>query len=308
MMDSLILLPVKGLPMHHISRKHIQYAHDKSHVPILSVNKGDYVVLETYDARTGTIQSDTDLLDHPHPKGANPVTGPLYINEAEPGDSLEVHIMDIKLADEGFLAVKKEVGLLAHRAHEYATKMIPIFNNEAQFSPHVKFPIRPMVGTIGTAPAGDAVETSYPGPHGGNMDNNEVKVGAKVHLPVHVPGALLALGDVHASMGDGEVSMVGFEICAEVTIRAFLWRGKTITRPWIETEDGRWVTTGEDLDPTVAMRMATEEMVNMVMHRLDLSFEEAYMLITARGDLAICQACQPGSFPVTTRMTFDSNG
>jgi len=291
--------------MYRITRNHIQYAHDKTFPPVLTVDTGDAVVFETYDARTGTIQSDADLLDHPHPKGMNPVTGPIYVADAEPGDILQVHITDITLSDRGFLAVKKDVGLLAHRANRYATKMIPVADGIASFSERVRFPVRPMVGTIGTAPAGGGVSTGYPGPHGGNMDNNEVRVGAKVHLPVCVPGALLSLGDVHASMGDGEVSMIGLEICAEVAVRVFLLKGESIGRPWIETPEGRWVTTGDDPDAEVAMRIACEEMVDMIMRRMRLSFEEAYMLVTARGDLAVCQACQPGSFPVTTRMTFD---
>ena len=291
--------------MYLISRDHIRYAHDKTDPPALSIDTGDCVCLETYDARTGTIQADTDLLDHPHPEGANPITGPIFVKGAEPGDSLQIHILGIALADQGFLAVKQNVGLLAHRADQYATKVIPIADGIAHFGNRVNFPIRPMVGTIGTAPAGEAVPTSHPGPHGGNMDNNEVKAGAEIHLPVNVTGALLALGDVHASMGDGEVSMVGFEICAEVTISVFLIKDTPITRPWIHSADGNWVSTGDDLDPEVAMRIATEEMVNMVMRRKQLTFEEAYMLVTACGDLSICQACQPGSFPVTTRMTLN---
>ena len=88
-----------------------------------------------------------------------------------------------------------------------------------------------------------------------------------------------------------------------MTVKIELLKGETITRPWIETADGRWVTTGDDLDPEQAMRIASEEMVNLLMKRWNLSFEEAYMLVTAYADLAICQACQPGEFPVTTRMS-----
>jgi amidase len=277
-------------------------------VPVINIVSGDEVVLETYDARTGTIQADTDLLDHPHPDGANPVTGPIYVKDALPGDSLAVEILDTQLASQGFLAVKEGVGLLAHRAKQYATKMIPIVDGLAQFTCQVHFPVRPMVGTIGTAPAGDGVATAYPGPHGGNMDNNEVKVGATVYVPVMIPGALLAVGDVHAAMGDGEVSMVGFEICATVSIRVHVHKRVPLSRPWIKTKEARWVTTGDDLDPAIAMQMACDEMVDKVMQQLNLSFEEAYMLVTARGDLGICQACQPGLFPVTTRMVFDPNG
>lgn len=277
-------------------------------MPVINIVSGDEVVLETYDARTGTIQADTDLLDHPHPDGANPVTGPIYVKDALPGDSLAVEILDTQLASQGFLAVKEGVGLLAHRAKQYATKMIPIVDGLAQFTCQVHFPVRPMVGTIGTAPAGDGVATAYPGPHGGNMDNNEVKVGATVYVPVMIPGALLAVGDVHAAMGDGEVSMVGFEICATVSIRVHVHKRVPLSRPWIKTKEARWVTTGDDLDPAIAMQMACDEMVDKVMQQLNLSFEEAYMLVTARGDLGICQACQPGLFPVTTRMVFDPNG
>ena len=277
-------------------------------MPVINIVSGDEVVLETYDARTGTIQADTDLLDHPHPDGANPVTGPIYVKDALPGDSLAVEILDTQLASQGFLAVKEGVGLLAHRAKQYATKMIPIVDGLAQFTCQVHFPVRPMVGTIGTAPAGDGVATAYPGPHGGNMDNNEVKVGATVYVPVMIPGALLAVGDVHAAMGDGEVSMVGFEICATVSIRVHVHKRVPLSRPWIKTKEARWVTTGDDLDPAIAMQMACDEMVDKVMQQLNLSFEEAYMLVTARGDLGICQACQPGLFPVTTRMVFDPMG
>lgn len=293
------------MSLHRISRQNITYSIDKAHPPVVSVHSGDEVELETYDARTGTIQSDADLLDHPRPAGMNPVTGPLAVIGAVAGDSLAVEILAITLEDRGFLAVKKNMGLLSYRAGRYATKMIPVINGVAHFTDRIRFPVRPMIGTIGTAPAGPGVTTAYPGPHGGNMDNNEVRVGATIHLPVSVPDALLSLGDVHASMGDGEISMVGFEICATVRIRVHLRKGKPVSRPWIETADGRWVTTGDDPDPTSALQIACDEMVDRLMAHLSLSFEEAYMLVTARGDLAICQACQPGVFPVTTRMSFD---
>ena len=104
-------------------------------------------------------------------------------------------------------------------------------------------------------------------------------------------------------MGDGEVSMVGFEIPARLTVTLDLLPGESISRPWIETDDGRWISTGDDMDVAQAMRIATEEMVDRIMREWALSFEDAYMLVSACGDLSICQACQPGLFPVTTRMS-----
>ena len=95
--------------MQRISRQHIDYRIDKTLSPILEINPGDSVIFETYDARTGTIQSDSDLLDHAHPDGANPATGPVYVHSAEPGDALVVDIEKIDLAPEGFLAVKAAI-------------------------------------------------------------------------------------------------------------------------------------------------------------------------------------------------------
>lgn len=289
--------------MHHITRDHVVYSFCKDNLPALTVAPGDKVLLETWDARTGTVRSEADVLDHPHPLGMNPATGPIRIQGAQPGDSILVEILRIELADWGFLAVKKGIGLLAHRAERYATRIIPIRDGVAFFSDQVQFPVRPMVGVIGTAPAGEEISTGLVGPHGGNMDNNEVRVGAKVHLPVFVDGAMLGIGDVHARMGDGEVSMVGFEACAEVTTQIALLKSRPIKRPFIETADGRLVTTGDDYDPKRAMQIAVEEMVDHLQERRGLSLEDAYMLVTACGDLAVCQACEPGSFPVTTRMS-----
>jgi len=132
------------------------------------------------------------------------------------------------------------------------------------------------------------------------MDNRYVGVGSRVYLPVRVPGALLALGDVHAAMGDGEITFIGLEICAEVTVKVDLLKGRKLKRPLIETDDA-WVTTADGDDLAQAARLAAEEMVDLMQQRLGLSFEEAYMLMAAVVDVQICQCCEPGAFPVTTR-------
>lgn len=286
--------------MHRLGRDHIVYSLDKNHPPALTIEPGEEVLLETYDARSGTIRKDTDLLDHPHPRGANPATGPIYVRGAAPGDTLIVTIQRIRLAEEGFLAVKAGQGLLAHRAKHYATRMVPIRDGMAIFSERIRFPTRPMVGVIGTAPEGDPVATGLMGPHGGNLDNRYIAEGARVHLPVSVPGALLGIGDVHAAMGDGEIAYVGLEICAEVSVRVDLLKGRSIRRPRVETPD-LWMTTGEDLDLAQAARIAAEEMADLLQERLGIGFEEAYMLICATVDVQISQCCEPGVFPATAR-------
>ena len=109
--------------MYRITRDHIRYSIDKAHAPVLEIDPGETVIVETYDARTGTIRKDTDLLDHPHPDGANPATGPVYVRGAEPGDALVIVIESIDLAPEGFLAVKAGDGLLGHLATEFEQRM-----------------------------------------------------------------------------------------------------------------------------------------------------------------------------------------
>jgi len=289
--------------MKTISREKIVYSLDQSHPPVLEIESGEAVLFETYDARTGTIQSDNDLLDHAHPLGSNPATGPVFIHNAEPGDSLAVEILNIDLAESGFLAVKQGVGLLAHMTNGFATRIVPVKENIVHFNDRLNFPARPMVGVIGTAPEGRGIVTAFPCTHGGNMDNRYVTTGATVYLPVSVPGALLSMGDVHASMGDGEITMVGLEICANVTVRVHLYKNTPLSRPRIETPDA-WITTGDDLDPSQALRIASEEMVNLLCEKLNLTFDDAYMLMSARADVQVCQICDPGAFPTTARAVF----
>lgn len=285
--------------MHHISRDQVVYSLDRQHEPALEIDPGDRVAIETWDARSGTITSEADLLLRPHPVGSNPATGPILVRGAEPGDGLAVHIEAIDLAPSGFLAVKKGEGLLASRAGEFATRIVPIVDGVVHFG-DLRFPAHPMVGVIGTAPGGDGVSTGYAGAHGGNMDNKHIGPGATVYLPVVVPGAGLGLGDVHGAMGDGEITFIGLEIQAVVTVRVELHKGAGIQRPLIETAN-HWVTTGDGESLAAAARLAAGEMVDLLQARLGLCFEDAYMLMSAAVDVQICQCCEPGEFPVTTR-------
>ena len=285
--------------MHRISREHIAYHLDKKNASVLEIDPGQTVVLETYDARTGTIQNNTDLLDHPHPDGANPATGPVYVRNTEPGDALVVEIEKIELAPEGFLAVKAGEGLLGHMAKSFATRIVQIKDGVVHFG-DLRLPANPMVGVIGTSPAGEGISTSFAGPHGGNMDNKYLAEKSRVYLPVYVPGALWSLGDVHGAMGDGEITFIGLEICAEVTVKVDVQKNAAPRRPLIETAT-HWITTGDHLDLGQAARIAAEEMVLLIQARTKLSFEEAYMLMSAAVDVQICQCCEPGEFPTTAR-------
>jgi amidase len=287
--------------MLRITRDKIAYSIDKAHPPVATVDPGAELLFETWDARTGTIRSEQDLLDAPHPSGPNPATGPVFVRGAEPGDALAVDILDIALASRGYTGTRPGRGVLGHMISEHRTRLFDIVDGDVVFNDRVRFPARPMVGVIGTAPAGEGVATLHPGPHGGNMDHNAVRAGARVHLPVFVPGALLFVGDVHACMGDGEISVTALEIPAEVRVRVELVRGERIRRPWIELPDS-WITTGDGPGIADAIRVAAEEMAHLLMRRLGLSADEAYMLLSVRGDAQVSQCADPAMLAATARM------
>ena len=289
---------------HSLSREQIVYSMDGSNPAVLEIDPEDVVTFETYDARTGTVQHDSDLLERPHPRGSNPATGPIHVRGAEPGDALCVEIAAIDLAERGFLGVKAGEGLLGDMAPDFATKIVKVKGDKVIFDDRISFPTRPMVGVIGTAPSGEPVSTAFAGAHGGNMDNRYVAEGSKVYLPVNVDGALLGLGDVHGAMGDGEITFIGLEICAQVQVRVSLLKGLTLRRPRIETSDS-WITTGDHTDLGEAARIAAEEMVQLMQEKGGMDFATAYMLMSAVVDVQICQCCQPGDFPTTTRAVID---
>jgi amidase len=284
-----------------IPRDRIVYSLDKQHAPVAAVDPGEEVLFETWDARTGTIRSEGDLLEKPHPDGPNPATGPVGIRGAEPGDAIAVQILDIGLARRGYTGTRPGKGVLGHMIAEHRTRLFDIVDGMVVFDDRIRFPVRPMVGVIGTAPVGDGVATLHPGPHGGNMDHNDVRVGARVHLPVFVPGANLCIGDVHASMGDGEISITALEIPGEVRVRVDLEKRQAIRRPWIEFPD-RWIATGDGKDTAEAIRVAAEEMARFLMRRLGLSADDAYMLLSIRGDVRVSQCAEPAMVAATARM------
>jgi amidase len=287
--------------MLRVTREQIIYSFDRTHPPVAAIDPGAQVCFETWDARTGTITSDQDLLLQPHPRGSNPATGPVLVRGAEPGDSLVVEIQEIQLAPRGYTAIRPGQGVLGHLIKGHRTRILDIVDGMVLFNERVRFPVRPMIGVIGTAPAGAGVGNQHPGPHGGNMDHNDVRVGARVFLPVFVPGALLALGDLHATMGDGEISISGLEICGEVRVRVDLVKGERLARPRIEFAD-RWIATGDGPLATDAIRVACEEMAELLQRRLGLSVEDAYMLLSIRGDVRVSQCCEPSVLAATARV------
>ena len=292
--------------MVRISREQYTYRFAPDVSPVARVRPGEEVIFETYDASTGRIRTGADVhtyLQVRDVRRVNPAAGPVWIEGARPGDELVVTIETIRLTDQGYIRAMPDDAILTGIVGPVAV-IVPVEHGDTLALPGgLRLPARPMVGVIGVAPASDEVLTAVPGPIGSNLDCNLVRAGARVHLPVQVAGALLALGDVHASMGDGEVSGTGVEINAEVTARVEVVPGAAHVRPWIEV-DGLIAATASAPALTDAVSLATDGLVTLLMERHGVSRTDAFLLISAYGDVRIGQACAPGGIDATVYACF----
>jgi len=287
-----------------IPRDKIGYFYDPTLQPVLSVDPGTTVVFETQDARGGAmfVNPVGELVDLPRPPvgRGNPVTGPLEIRGAQRGDALIVDVLDIQTISPGWCGGHAHMGPLSEgRIPRARGRVCAVGDGSVTFSSRIRLEEQPMIGCIGIGPAGEAIPCGTPGRHGGNLDHKVIGRGARVYLPVNVPGALLWIGDVHATQGDGELSGTAMEIGADVTVRVDLAPALSIEAPWIETQE-RLMSTAASLDFATARREAIERMMRALEHQLGLEPAEALALISAVADLRVGQAF--GGMEMTLRL------
>ena len=263
------------------------YEYNKDNVPEGYCDPESVVHFLTRDCFDGQVKTEQDLVEHIDFSHTNPAAGPLYINGAEPGDALAVDILDIQTADHGVIATFAGLGAL-EKTTEVRTKVVPVKDGIVYFN-DVMWTADPMIGVIGTAPAGDPVPSGYSFCCGGNMDSRLIRKGATVYFPVQVRGALLAMGDVHASMGDGEVCETGIETAADILVRVRLIKQFHLNWPVTETEDAWYVNTnGRTCD--IAIQRGYEELQRLVMHAYGWDATDAAMFISVQGRLEANQA------------------
>ena len=281
--------------LHQLGRERVSYKIDASDPPLLEVDAPAELMVETHDARTGRLRKAEEVMlsapdfRDPFPK-TNPATGPIRVRGAEPGDALAIDILGIELDSYGFLIVKPDFGLVRNLVNQPVAKIVDVVDGTIHFD-RLRIPVRPMVGVLATATDGAPIGSAYCGRHGGNMDNNRIRPGTRVHLPVRVPGAHLYVGDVHASMGDGEVCGTGVEIGARVHLRVNVVKGAAREWPWMETPD---LLIQAASAPTYeeASELAVRGMIDLLGERLGLSPPDAFMLVSAVGDVRVNQACR----------------
>jgi len=268
------------------------YAMDKNNKPSVTVKSGEQVEIETFDCFQNQIQSEETTFNAIDWNKINPATGPIYIEDAQPGDILKVKIDSIELGNQGVMVVGPQLGVMGHRMDEFTVKIIPINEDKAVFNEKLSLPLNPMIGVIGVAPEGRGVNCGTPGAHGGNMDTKLITTGATLYFPVFQEGALFALGDLHAAMGDGEISVSGIEIPAKVKVTLEVIKGFHLNYPLLENNEGIATLVSKELLDDAA-NVAVEEMIDLLQPKTDVSLPEFTMLMSAVGQSQISQIVDP---------------
>jgi len=268
------------------------YNMSKDNATIAEVESGATLTFITKDCYSNMIQPEGTTLDCMDWAVVNPATGPVYIKDAKPGDVLKVHIDDIVVGPQAVMVASPDCGVYGDLIKETVIKRLPVKDGMLQFSEDIQIPLKPMIGVIGVAAEEGAIPTGEPGSHGSNMDNTKIGKGATLYLPIFHDGAIFALGDVHAAMGDGEIIVTGCEIPAEVTVTVEVLKGVTIDNPRLENDECVY-TIASDHSMEKAVYDATLAMAKIIAEKKGMSLEEAGMLMSAAGDLQFCQVVDP---------------
>jgi len=278
--------------VHDLTNDKLIFSFSAAHEPALRIVEGDQVQFHTRDALDGAIKEPGDNVDRVDFRRVNPATGPVYIEGAEPGDTLAVEILEIIPVGHSVIITLPGLGILGERVKEGSSRIVPLKEGYAIFSDDLRLPLRPMIEVIGVAPVEGEAPNNTPGDHGGNLDTNPVTAGSTIFLPVYVDGALFALGDVHALMGDGEMCIAGLECDATVKAKFGLIKGETIPGPRIRQGES-FMTLASHKDLKQAVAAAAERMIDFLMQKRGLTWTEAYMLISIAGDARISQVVDP---------------
>jgi acetamidase/formamidase len=281
--------------------------YDAAAKPALRISSGDTVIVRTLITssperleKAGVTPADVEpALRDIHKAvtdkgpGGHILTGPIFVEGAEPGDVLEVHIDKAELAiPYAYNAFGVGRGFLPDDFPYSRTRIIPLDSRRmvARFADGIEVPLRPFFGSIGVAPPPSMgrIDSAPPGLHGGNLDNKDLTAGSVLYLPVYVPGGLLEIGDGHAAQGNGEVDITAIETSLVGTFRVMVRKDLHLTWPRAETPT-HWIAMGMDRDLWSAARMAVRQAVDLLAVQHGLSKEDAYMLASVACDVEVTQ-------------------
>ena len=300
------LAQTAGVVKYHATINDVKYAYGPA-APVAHVKPGDIIETNTLDAFGNVLKKPGDKQSMV--KGDNPLTGPFYVDGAQPGDTLAVKILELQVdGNQGVGALGPSFGAL--NATGYTPMLHPPLPERIWFYPidkatntatfraldsrfSVKIPLHPFFGCIGVAPAaGEARSSIVPAEFGGNMDAPEASVGNTLYLPVNVPGALLYMGDGHAAMGDGEVAGTAIEVSLLARVQVNVMKGRKINWPRFENSDSIMaVGAYRPLDD--ALRIAFTELVDWIHKDYGLSNLDAYELLSKVAKIHLDEMVDP---------------
>lgn len=304
---------------HTLCHHSCHHAWDNSIKPSAHIKPGDTVHLEMREASDGQVtRAATPVtIENLDPDRASPITGPIYIDGAEPGDALRVKILDLEASGWGWTANIPGFGLLAD---QFKSSALHIWDYDARSPSPValgagKIPLNPFIGTIGVAPAVQGPHSTIPPRRvGGNMDLQQIMAGAELILPVECKGALFSAGDPHAAQGDGEVCGTAIETPMNATLAFDVIKGQAPAFPQIITDapsgtyikrqeflesKGYKITTGIGPDLMKGTRNAVMDMVDTISRDYKIDPVDAYMLSSVCEDLRISQVVDDPNWTVS---------
>ena len=236
--------------------------------------------------------------------GGHILTGPVYVEGAEPGDALEVKILSIDLPiDYGYNGCS---GFVPENCEPGSLSKIMTLDRKSmtsEFAPGIVIPLRPFYGSMGVAPPPELgrVSSNPPGKHAGNMDNKELVAGSTLYIPVFVSGALFEIGDGHAAQGDGEVDQTAIETSLRGRLQLTVRKGMALNFPRAETATD-YISMAFDPDLTKATTMAIQEMVDFIAARWKMNKHQAYQLVSLAGNVAVTQLVDKPNHGIHVRL------
>lgn len=301
---------MSGRSAFHVRRDQWHLAWDASIPPLATVASGSVVEFDALDAGNGQLgptstTADLATLDFSR---VDQVAGPIAVEGAMPGDTLEVELLSFEPGDWGWTASIPGFGLLADDFPDPHLRITRLGGGVGELLPGIRIPLAPFCGELGVAPAGEPRSTIPPAEHGGNMDTRHLTAGAVLWLPVQVPGALFSLGDGHAAQGDGEVCGTAIETPMRAAVRLTIRRDIRVTAPEFTTPGplgtstntaGWYAADGVGPDLFVAAKEAVRRMIERLVRDHGLAPVDAYLLLSVAGDLRISEIVDQPNWIVT---------
>ena len=299
---------------HTIHSLQHHFGWDNANKPVIDIKSGETIEIDTVDSSGSqlSLNSSTEDVRNLDFSKVNPVTGPIFIEDACEGDVIEIEFIDFVTSGWGWTAIIPGFGLLAD---EFKTPDLNLWKYnkdnpiESIYSTYGKIPLKPFVGTIGLALKEPGNHSIVPPRHcGGNLDIKDLSKGSKVRFPVQIPGALLSLGDTHAAQGDGEICGTAIESPMKVIVKVNLIKNMKIPSPQFETfgpvsnhidKDGYFVTTGVGSDLMEGAKNAIRSMIDLLVQKQNIPDSKAYMFCSVCADLRISEVVDAPNWVVS---------